>query len=190
MNRRKRRSKGLIQALNTRTTLLDKTINKEGSDELCGLMELLKIKVTATAIDCNSTAIALRGSFVLEDERFTEKDYRDMIDMWICIEDEKELIDAICEEEMEELETNTNTAALDSVDDDNEPKFMGVSIDESDIFSYIGAVEVLQKLEQSAPKLGVNAAATVHLDQFLRAPHTGHAKQDTTLHAYFAKKYS
>ena len=51
------------------------------------------------------------------------------------------------------METNTNTAAIDSADDDNEPTFMEVSIDESDIFSYIGAVEVLQKLEQSAPKL-------------------------------------
>ena len=72
----------------------------------------MKIKATTTAIDCYSTAIALQGSFVSEDEQFTEKDYRDMIDIWICIEDEKEVIDAICEEEMEELETYTKPAAM------------------------------------------------------------------------------
>ena len=67
---------------------------------------------------------------------------------------------------------------------------MEVSINESDIFSYIETVEVLQKLEWSAPTLGVNPAATVHLDRFLRALDTGNTKklkQDTTLHAYFAK---
>ena len=69
-------------------------------------------------------------------------------------------MDAICEEETEELEIN---AKLNNADD-NEPKHMEVSIDGSDIFSYIEAVEVLQKLEQSAIKLSVNAAAIVHLD--------------------------
>ena len=59
-----------------------------------------------------------------------------LIDMWIWIEDVKEAIDAICEEEMEELETNTKPGAIDNADDDNEPEFMEVSIDESDIFSY------------------------------------------------------
>ena len=38
---------------------------------------------------------------------------------------------------------------------------MEVSIDESDIFSYIEAEEVL---EQSTTNLGVNTAAKVHLD--------------------------
>ena len=38
--------------------------------------------------------------------------HRHYCDMWICIEDEKEVIDAICEEEMEELETYTKPAAM------------------------------------------------------------------------------
>ena len=82
-------------------------------------------------MDCNFTAIVLQGSFVSEDKQFTKNDYRDMIDMRICIEDEKEMIDGICEEEMEELENNTESAVIDNVDDDNKPKFM---VDESDIF--------------------------------------------------------
>ena len=43
----------------------------------------------------------------------------------------------------------------------------------------------------SAHKLGVNEAAMVHLDRFIRALHSSNAKkakQDTTLHVYFNKK--
>ena len=124
------------------------------------------------------------------DEKSTEEDYNIMIDNWISIEDEEEVLDAICEEEMEELENIIKPAAIDKADDDNEPEPMEVDVDGSDTFSYVEAVEVIRKLEQSAPKLGVNEAATIHLDCFLRFLHSGNAKkpkQDTTLHAYFAK---
>ena len=88
-----------------------------------------------------------------------------MLSIWICIEDEKEVINATCDEEMVGLETNTKLlAAIDNMDDDNKPEFMEVSIDVSETFLYIEAVDFLQKLQGIAPKLGVNAAATVHLE--------------------------
>ena len=68
---------------------------------------------------------------------------------------------------------------------------MEEDMDESDKYTYLEAAEVLQKLEQSARKLGINEAATVHLDRFIRALYSSNAKkpkQDTTLHVYFTKK--
>ena len=97
----------------------------------------------------------------------------------------------MCEDKIEELEESyAKPAAINDADDDNEHP-MEVDIDESDTYTYLEAMEVLQKLERSARKLGINEAATVHLDRFIRALHSSNAKkpkQDTTLHAYYTKK--
>ena len=83
------------------------------------------------------------------------------------------------------------TAVINDADDDNEPDPMEGDIGESDMYTYLEVVEVFQKLQQSALMLGVNEAAMVHLDSFIRALHSNNAKkpkQDTTLHAYYTKK--
>ena len=155
-------------------------------------MKSLKIKATTACLDCKSTVITLQGSFVAVDGQFTEQDYQTMIDRWICIEDEKEVLDTMCEDKIEELEESyAKPAAINDADDDNEPDPMEGDIGESDMYTYLEAVEVLQKLEQSACKLGINEAAMVHLDRCIRALHSSNAKkpkQDTTLHAFYTKK--
>ena len=60
------------------------------------------------------------------DEQFTEEDYKIMIENWISIEDDQEVLDAICEEEMEELENIIKPAPIDKADDDNETEPMCV----------------------------------------------------------------
>ena len=92
------------------------------------LDEFLKIKQPPQQLFVTPPQVLQGFLFMSEDEQFTEKDYRDMIDMWICIEDKKEVIHAICEEEMEELETITKPAEIDNVNDDNELKFMEVNM--------------------------------------------------------------
>ena len=62
---------------------------------------------------------------------------------------------------------------------------------ESNTVTYLDAVESLVRIRQSAPKLNVSAAETVHLDRFLKALHSGNAKKrrrPTTMHSYFPKK--
>jgi hypothetical protein len=102
---------------------------------------------------------------VHEVDHFTNEDYNGMIDNWICIEDEDEVMNAICEDEIEEMESDRKPAADDIVEDDNEPEVQPMEIDgdEADVFSYLEAVENVLKLQKSAHKLGVNEAATVHL---------------------------
>ena len=79
--------------------------------------------------------LALQVFVVVEDDQFTEADYKNMIHKWICIEDDKNMLDGICEEKMEELESNPKPAVIDDADDDNEPEPMEVDVDGSDAFS-------------------------------------------------------
>jgi hypothetical protein len=95
----------------------------------------------------------LQGSFVADVYDFTDAEYSTMIDSWINIEDEPEVQNAIIEEELEELERSAKPAAADDAGDDDKPKSMELEIGESDLLSYIEAVDVLHKLSLSAPSL-------------------------------------
>jgi len=157
-------------------------------------MTLLKVKSTEASLDCDHKAIAFHGSFVAEPNQFSEEDSYGMVDSWICIEDETEVLNAVCEDKIEELNKNAKPAADNDTEDDVEPDLqkMDIDSDEPNFFSYVEAVELLGKLQRSAPKLAVNAAATVHLDRFLKALHAGNAKKPrktTTLHAFWPTKY-
>ena len=83
------------------------------------------------------------------------------------------MINAICEEELEELESNAKVANDDAEEPEHQP--MEVESDESNIVFYIEAVEFLGRLQRCAPKLGVNETPTVHLDCFLKALHSCNA---------------
>ena len=120
-----------------------------------------------------------------------------MVDSWICIEDETEVVNAVCEDEIEQLNINAkHPGNSNTEDDDDESDLQAMDIDknnndETNLVSYVEAVEFLGKLQCSAHKLNLNAAATVHLDRFLKALHAGNAKKPrkiTTLHAYWPPK--
>jgi len=68
---------------------------------------------------------------------------------------------------------------------------MEVDVDDSDLLTYLEAVEAVRKLSVSAAKLGVPEGATVHLDRFAKELHKANAqkpKRDSTLHSFFQKK--
>jgi hypothetical protein len=68
-----------------------------------------------------------------------------------------------------------------------ENKLLEIDSDESNSVSYVEAVEFLVKLQRTAPKLGVNEAAKVHLERLLKARHSSDAekaRRDTTLRAF------
>jgi hypothetical protein len=146
-------------------------------------------------LNCDSTAIAFQGSFVDEPEQYTPAEYNNMIESWINIEDEDEVVNAICDDEIEMLEADSNSqepTADDDAHDDNEPDVQPMEINNADIVSYVEALEMLRKLKLSSPSLlGANQEAAVHLDRYLKSIHSANAKKsrkDTTLHAYFGKK--
>ncbi len=99
-----------------------------------------------------------------EPNQFSEENYYAMVDSWICIEDETEVLNYVCEDEIEELNKNAKPAADNNTEDDDEPDLQTMDIDsgEPNFVSYVEPVEFLWKLQRSAPKLIVNAAATVN----------------------------
>ncbi|CAB9505697.1 expressed unknown protein [Seminavis robusta] len=169
----------------------DKVMSKEDSDDLCNLMSALQVKTQETQVDVARHAIALQGSFAADFDRYSREDVLQMGENWIEIEDEPEVISATIDEEIEELETTTTEAEL-AVLDDEEPELMDVDPEPADVFaSFAEAEEALNKLSESASSLGINQAATVHLDRFARAlnmaraTRAGKRKRDGTLHSFF-----
>jgi hypothetical protein len=113
----------------------------------------------------------------------------------VCVEDDPEVINAICEEEMDALERENMVAAAaataaadDNGEDDDEPE---VQPDETNYVSYLETVEFLVRVRQSAARLNVSEDATVHIDRFLKEIHAGNAtkrKKESTLHDFFSTK--
>ena len=170
-----------------------KYLSKDDCDELCSLMKSLKMKANEASLNCNTTAIALQGSFAADGSvvGYDEDDFNTMIENWIEVEDDPFVMEAICEDEIEEIESNQKPAAAEDDGDDEEPETMEVEVDESEAMTYLEAVDALEKLIVSAPKLGVSEAATVHLDRFAKALNAAHVKKprrDSTLHSYFFSK--
>ena len=119
-------------------------------------------------IDCNSTAIALQDSFVDDGKLFsyTEADYRNMAEVWIDIEDQPEVLNAICDgDAIEKLETSniTKLSADDGAADDDEPEAIQAEPDQSMLLTYIEATEAeLNKLSLGASSLGITELETSH----------------------------
>ena len=97
------------------TPLGKKTLSKEDCDELCSLMKAVQLKTKSCELDTNIVAVALQGSFA-EELNLEDKDLMAMVEEWVEVEDDKEMINAIVDEEVELLETE----ATISVEDDEE----------------------------------------------------------------------
>ena len=168
-----------------------KVLSKEDSDELCDLMTKLQVKVKETGVDTNTDAYALQGSFAADVDAYSGIDFAAMAESWIDIEDEPEIMDAILDEEIENIESAQNKDQNElAVEDDDEPEAEEMEIDDADILTFAEAEEALRRLSLSAESLGVPLAQSVHLDRFARAMRTARAskpKRDRTLHAFFKK---
>ena len=77
-------------------------------------------------LDCDKAGVAIKDSFVSEADQYTAENYNEMIHNWICIEDEEEVMNAVCNQEIEELESN---AKPDDSPDDDEQEVQPMEID-------------------------------------------------------------
>lgn len=168
-----------------------KTLSKEDNDELCSLMANLHVKVNENEIDCVKVAVALQGSFVADIDPYSEEDYSAMAEMWVDIEDDPDIVDAVCEDEILELESSEKPPADDGAGDDDEPEAVPEDIDAKDILTFGEATEAIRKLKISGASLGVPPACTVLLDRFeraVRAAAVQKPKKNPTLHSFFHAK--
>ena len=143
-----------------------KTLSKEDADELCSLMKSLIMK--APTVDINKDAVALKDSFAQEgmiDDGVLEE----MANRWVDIEDEPEIIEEEVREaidELMELENVLEVSDAEGGDDTSEPEADAAGeVDEveKDLPSFAEAEEMVWRLKQAAPKLGMEAGDVGHL---------------------------
>ena len=79
------------------------------------------------------------------------------------------MINAICEEELEDLDSNAKVDDEYAKDDKAEHQQMEAECDEFNILTYAEVVEFLGKLQWHAPNLGAREAAPANFDRFLSA---------------------
>ena len=112
---------------------------------------------------------------------------------WVEVEDDKDMINAIIDDEVEILETETQPTAdsVLAVEDDEESDVEAIDLDEEkeeDLVTFLEAEEAVNKLSKSCKGLGVPEEATVHLDRFKRAllkAKLNKKTKSTTLHDFF-----
>ena len=84
--------------------LWDKTISKEACEDLCYLLENIRFRAEIEALNTSTEEGSIfRNSFVTEKE-MEKKDLELMMDTWVDVEDRKDIIDSIVDEELENLD--------------------------------------------------------------------------------------
>jgi hypothetical protein len=150
------------------------------------------VKVKQSQVNCKTVAIALKDSFASEDVTYTYAQLNNMIDSWLDIEDQPEIIIALIDDEMKELKSAvTITDDTLNVIKDDEPKIVKVILSDEDKLSYseMQTTSTIQKLVVNAESKGFGDA-TILLHRFsaeLRKAQQKKATGDGKITNFFQK---
>ena len=81
----------------------DKTLNENNTDELCTLLTEIKLKAETNSVDIASAAGKVFNDSFANGGNLTYDNIKEMAEAWITIEDDSNVIDAIINDEIEEL---------------------------------------------------------------------------------------
>lgn len=173
----------------------DNTLSQEATDDLCAAIRQLKMKADESGIDTTSVAHVLKGSFVSQGI-FSDQDIAAMVENWIDIEGNQDVIFAEADEAIEEqvLENDTgNFTIADDNGDNDEVDWMDIDDQPAQIpppsfaqaEGYIDGLRRYMDAEQSP--LETRAL----LDRFaaeLRKNRASRSRCNPTLKCYFSVK--
>ena len=97
------------------------------SDDICNELCKLMSQVKAKAHPLNDTFIVtavFHSSFVV-DPTFSTKDMEDMVSTWVNIEDDRDIVDAIVDEQLENID-DVSEINIDVYDDDCEEVYISL----------------------------------------------------------------
>ena len=82
----------------------DKKISKEACEDLCSLFKNIRLRAEVEALDTSTEeGSVFRNSFVTEKE-MEKEDLELMVNTWVDVEDRKDVIDSIVDEELDSLD--------------------------------------------------------------------------------------
>ena len=81
-----------------------KLVSKEASDELCFLMSNIQLQVSTGNFNSAPKAIEVFQDSFATDSGLSNEDLGSIADVWINVEDDPEIIDAIVDDELNEIE--------------------------------------------------------------------------------------
>ena len=87
----------------------DKILSENDTDELCTLLAEIKLKAEANSIDIASAAGKVFNDSFVNSRNLTHDKIKEMAKVWITIEDDSDIIDAVIDNEIEELGIATET---------------------------------------------------------------------------------
>ena len=100
----------------------DKILSENDTDELCTLLAEIKLKAEANSIDIASAAGKVFNDSFVNSRNLTHDKIKEMAKVWITIEDDSDIIDAVIDNEIEELgiATETQDMIIDESNSDND----------------------------------------------------------------------
>ena len=101
-----------------------KVVSKETCNELCNLMNSIKLRANESSID-TTTAVGnvFRDTFVTDGD-ISNDDLHDMAEAWIDIEDNEDMINEIVDDELILVDAIVNDENLDDADKEEEEEVL------------------------------------------------------------------
>ena len=93
-----------------------KTVSKDMSDELCVLMSNIKLKVGTIDSKLAPKAVEVFDDSFATDPGLSNQDLQSMADTWINVEDNPEIMDAIVDDELNDIEEMAKVCDNEDVD--------------------------------------------------------------------------
>ena len=81
----------------------DKTLTDDDIDELCALLADVKLKAETHSIDTISIVGKVFSNSFMDSRHLTYDEIKEMTKVWVSIEDDPDVIDAVIDDEIEEL---------------------------------------------------------------------------------------
>jgi DDE superfamily endonuclease len=175
---------GINQSFGSLTIPMSKKLmSAQEQSQLCEMMAKIQLNVRQTAVNCNTTAVALQGSFADEPIEYTQADYGKMIENWADIEDQPEVLNAVIEECIDDLEMEQEEeVAANEERDDAEPE---QELPQQSQLSFAQMQSMLFQLSENASAHNINPMHLHNAMKDLRAGQQNKKKKATTLHSFF-----
>ena len=170
----------------------DKVVSKEISDELCDLMNSIQLKADEYCVDTESNAgHVFKDTFVTDGESISQNDMECMVEVWINIEDDEDIVNELVEEAIHKLDIAETTSPDDDIGDDDEEMTVENINTPTTRYTHQDAVQafdILQSFMQQNKNPQEHKLALERLRHPVQKHHMQKPKKSPTITSYFQQR--